>query len=169
MNYKWRPANGLDVQHIVKMAQDHFQVEIDHIFTPEPTTYARNITLAIIQQFYGPLSTLFSVCVDDDNQIKAYLWAGRNERAPWSDDEMIVIKMVHLDLSLNARLRIQLIKDMIQIWENWAKLCNVDIICSTTMRKEQDAFLKIHKKQNYDIRGSYAYKRLSTTQDTLAN
>jgi len=37
------------------------------------------------------------------------------------------------------------------------------------MRKDQDGFLKLHKKAGYDVRGSYAYKKVSTTQATPAD
>jgi hypothetical protein len=29
------------------------------------------------------------------------------------------------------------------------------------MRKDQQSFLKLHEKHGYDVRGSYAYKKLS--------
>lgn len=169
MNYIWRPAVGTDVQSIVNMAQSHFQSEIDNIFVPEPVTYSRNVTLAIVNQFYNPLTCLFSVCVDENNQLLAYTWAVRGERAVWSDDEMIVIRMAHVNLSLSTKLRIRLITDMLLMWEVFASYCSVPIICSTTMRKDQTAFLKLHQKHGYDVRGSYAYKKLSTTQATPAN
>lgn len=169
MNYNWRPAIGTDVDNIVKMAESHFQIEIDNIFVPEPVVYSHNITLAIVNQFYNPLSNLISVCTDENNQLLAYTWACRGEKAPWSDNEMIVIRMAHVDLSLSTKLRIQLIKDMLTMWEVYASYCQVPIICSTTMRKDQSAFLKLHEKFGYDVRGSYALKRISTTQATPAN
>ena len=156
----WRPADGRDVAAIVAMAVGGFQCEIDAIFTPDPVAYSRNVTLAIIRQFYGPSSELFSVAIDEQDRVIAYTWAGRNERAPWSDDEMVVVRMAHVDLTLPTRTRIRLIKDMIGLWEQWALLCQVPIVCSSTVRGDQAAFLRIHAQAGYDVRGSYAYKRL---------
>jgi hypothetical protein len=102
MNYTWRPATGLDVPHIVQMAIDHFQTEIDNIFTPDPVAYSRNITFAVVNQFYSPTTELLSVAVDSANNIVAYTWAKAGERSPWSDDEMIIIKMAHLSLTLSG-------------------------------------------------------------------
>jgi hypothetical protein len=51
---------------------------------------------------------------------------------------------------------------MMRLWEGFAKLAGVPIVCSTTMRNDQGAFLKLHSKNGYDVRGSYAYKKLST-------
>jgi hypothetical protein len=161
LSYKWSFATGLDVQDIVAMAESHFQNEIDLIFTPEPVVYGRNITFATVNQFYSPLSELLSVCRDDTGKLLAYTWAKSNECAAWSDDRMVVIKMAHVDLSLSSKVRIKLIKEMMEQWENFAKFSNTPIICSTTMRKDQEGFLKLHERNGYDIRGSYAYKKIN--------
>lgn len=161
--YIWKPADGTYIEPIVKMAESHFQSEIDTIFQPEPITYSRNISLAIVNQFYLPTTSLVAVCVDDTNKLLAYTWASSTERAPWSDDCMVVIRMAHVDLSVPVKTRIKLVNDMFPIWENFAKLANVPIICSTTMRKDQSGFLKLHERQGYDVRGSYAYKKISIT------
>lgn len=161
MIHNWRPATGNDVAAIVKMAQDHFQQEIDLIFTPDPVAYSRNITLAVVNQFYLPTTELLSVANSDSGQLLAYTWARANERAAWSDDRMVVIRMAHVALDLSARTRIELVTDMMQLWENFARYSQTPIICSTTMRNDQSTFLKLHKRQGYDVRGSYAYKRLN--------
>jgi hypothetical protein len=160
IDYTWQPASGPDVQNIVEMAQNHFEQEIDKIFTPDPIAYSRNMTQAIVQQFYAPMTQLVSVAKTQQNQLIAYTWASRNERACWSDDEMIVVKMAHVDMSMAPRDRIRLVNDMIGIWEAWAQMCGVHIICSTTMRGDQQGFLKLHERAGYDVRGSFAYKRI---------
>lgn len=169
MNYTWSPATGVDVASIVAMAENNFQAEIDTIFNPQPVTYSRNITLAVVNQFYNPLSTLLSVAKDDNSKLLAYTWATSTETSPWSDDKMVVIRMAHVDLQLSPKLRLRLVQDMLKLWETFATYTNVSIICSTTMRKDQSGFLKLHSKNGYDVRGSYAYKKLNTTQATPAN
>lgn len=166
-NYTWNKATGLDVDDIVKMAEQHFQTEIDNIFTPDPVAYSRNITFAVVNQFYLPTTELLTVARDQDNKLLAYTWAHSNERAAWSDDPMLTVRMVHLSLDLSARLRVKLILDMMHQWEEFARFANMPIICSTTMRHDQTAFLKLHQRQGYDIRGSFAYKKLSTEQTGL--
>lgn len=163
MTYTWTPANGTDIADIVKMAETHFQTEIDLIFTPDPVAYSRNITFAVVNQFYLPTTELVSVARDNTGQLRAYTWARRGERACWSDDEMIVVRMAHVDLSLSVRDRIKLVNDMLDIWEHFAVYCGVPIICSTTMRRDQDAFLRLHERRGYDVRGSFAYKKVSAT------
>lgn len=161
LEYSWQPATGTDVPDIVQVSIEDCQREIDTIFTPEPTTFARNITFAIVNQFYLPGSELISVARNTQGALIAYTWAKSGERAAWSDDTMLAIRMAHVDLSLSTRLRFRLITDMMQMWEQFAVSTNCKIISSNTMRKNQDAFLKLHARAGYDVRGSYAYKRLS--------
>jgi|TARA_R110000868_G_C10711571_1_gene749991 hypothetical protein len=152
---------GTDIADIVRLAESHFQTEIDSIFIPEPVVYTRNLTYAVVNQFYGPNSELLSVAHDAAGKMIAYTWAKAGERAPWSDDEMVFVKMAHVGLDLSTKQRVRLIQDMLLLWENFALRIGVKIICSTTMRREQDAFLKLHERAGYDVRGSYCYKKLS--------
>lgn len=162
-DFNWVQGTLNDVEHIVGMAQKHFEQEIDQLFKPEPIVMARNITFAIVNQHYLPGSEIVSVAKDHNGKLLAYTWAKRGERACWSDDEMVVVRMAHVDLSLSPRERIKLINNMMDIWEAYAYSVGVPIVCSTTMRKEQDGFLKLHAKRGYDVRGSFAYKKLNPT------
>lgn len=159
-NFVWGPATGADVNSIVSMAESHFQSEIDTIFNPDPVAYSRNITLAIVNQFYLPTTSLVAVAKQDD-VLLAYTWCTSDERAPWSDDNMTVVRMAHVALSLPVKSRVKLVQDMFTIWENFANIAKTPILCSTTMRKDQDGFLRLHEKHGFDVRGSYAYKKLS--------
>ena len=162
ITYNWALANGADVNEIVALAQQHFESEIDKIFTPEVPVMSRNLIFAVTNQFYLPGSVLVTVCRDaETGHVIAYTWAKSGERGVWSDDPLVSILMAHVDMTLSARLRIRLLKDMMDQWEQYARYCKHNIICSTTMRHDQDAFLKLHKKNGYDVRGSYAYKKLN--------
>jgi hypothetical protein len=167
--YTWSQATGSDVPDIVKLAQQHFESEIDNIFTPDPVAYSRNITFAIVNQFYLPTTELVCVCRDAAGKLIAYTWARGSERAAWSDDNMISVRMAHVDLQQSSRQRIRLITEMMNLWEQFAKYSGTSIICSTTMRGDQTAFLRLHARNGYDVRGSFAYKKIDTTQATPAN
>jgi hypothetical protein len=160
VTHSWQPATGQDVSDIVAMAQGHFEKEIDLIFTPDPITYARNITLAVVNQFYLPMTELLQVARSNSGQLLGYTWARSDERAAWSDDRMVVVRMAHVDLDAPVKTRIKLVNEMIDLWESFAQLAHVPVICSTTMRGDQAGFLRLHQRRGYDVRGSYAYKRL---------
>lgn len=155
----WLPAHGTDVPDIVALTQRHFECEADTIFTTDPTVLAHNVTLAVVDQFYNPHTACLWVARDQD-RLLGYVWAERGQRAVWSADEMVAIKIIHLDLSLSARERVRLIQDMLVIVENWASSIGVPIVCSTTMRGDQEGFLRLHERHGYERRGSICYKRL---------
>jgi len=161
MKYTWHPAGGGDIVPIVTIAQTHFESEIADIFVPDPVAYSRNVATAVINQFYTPGSELITAAKSHDTgAILAYLWTIRNQRAPWSDEEMSMTRMIHLDMSLPARTRVALVKDMIEIQEAWCRAYGIGIVCSTTMRHEQAGFLELHRRAGYSVRGSYCYRRL---------
>jgi hypothetical protein len=160
--WRWRQASGSDTQDIVDMALVDYGKETDKIFKNEPLEYSRNVTLAIVNQFYNPKIELFSVATDvNTGTLLAYTWAKRGERSPWSSEEMVGIRMAHVNQHLSSRNRVFLCAQMIRMWEVWARACEINIICSSTVRSDQQAFLKLHESAGYDIRGSICYKRLN--------
>jgi hypothetical protein len=168
LNYTWNRASGQDIQNIVNLAEQHFSADIDKIFQPNPITYSRHITHAVVNQYYNPNKELLLVTYADD-KLLAYTWAQADHRCNWSDDAMVNVNMASVDMQLNARQRVMLVKDMMKLWEYFAEMAGNDIVCSTTVRYEQDGFLKLHARMGYDIRGSVAYKKLATTKATPAN
>jgi hypothetical protein len=167
MKHNWQRANGNDIADIIQLSDTHFRTEADTIFIPDKVAGSRNLTFAIVNQFYTPSNEILAICRDAEGKLLAYTWAKNNQVTPWSDEKMIVVQMAHLALDLNTRKRVELLTDMLEIWEQFAKDCKTPIICSTTMRREQSAFLKLHAKYGYDVRGSYAYKRIDLEKTTL--
>jgi hypothetical protein len=161
--WRWRPATGPDTEAITAMALSHFGLETDAIFVNDTIEYSRNVLIATVNQFYNPLKELISVATHNETgQILAYTWAMRGQYAPWSTEEMVAVRIAHVNLKLSQRGRIHLLAQMIRMWEVWAKACDIKIICSTTMRGDQTAFMHLHEDAGYSVRGSIAYKRLST-------
>lgn len=164
LTWRWEPAAGTDVVAIKDIAETWFQTEVDGIWVADPIAYMRNVTSAIVNQYYSPGSELILVAKDTvSHAILGYLWVKRAQKALWSDQEMAVVQMVHVDLALGMRDRVKIISEMIVNWETWCYNFGVPIVCSTTMRGEQAGFLRLHEKFGYSVRGSYAYKRLGTT------
>lgn len=160
MTYSWSPATWADSQSIKDLGKSSFLPEVDKIFTPSDYVIDKTISYAILNQIYNPLSELISICKDNNGTILAYTWVVSGQTVAWSADKMTCIKMAHVDLTLPPRLRVRIISDMMNLWEEYAKLANDVIVCSTTMRYDQTSFLKLHEKRGYSVRGSFAYKRL---------
>ena len=161
IQYSWVSPTLHDLQPLRVSTELNCADEITSIWTIDEVAFYRNMTLAIVNQHYGPNNELLQIAKDTQGNIIAYTWARANERMPWSDEQMVVIRMAHVDLNLSPRVRLRLLSDMLQIWEAFARQAGAVIISSCSMRREQDAYLKLHKKHGYEIRGSYAYKKLS--------
>lgn len=160
--WRWSQASGSDTNDIVDMALVDYSKETDLIFKNEPLVYSRNVTLAIVKQFYNPKMELFQVAKDVvTGALLAYTWAERYQYSPWSSEEMICIKIAHVNQNCSQKQRIFMCAQMIRMWEIWARAIEVNIICSSTVRREQTAFLNLHRQAGYDIRGSVCYKRLN--------
>ena len=158
--WRWRAPTGADTQDIVDLALVCFGSETEAFFRNDPVEYGRNIMLATVNQFYNPLCELLMTAYDGD-MLVGYTWARRGERAAWSREEMVSVKMAHVRLDLSDRERITLLAQMIQMWELWAKACKIDVIFSSTIRASQDPFLRLHERAGYTVRGSCAYLRLN--------
>ena len=158
--WRWRAPTGADTQDITDLALVCFGSETDDFFRNDPIEYSRNIMLATVNQFYNPLSELLSVAYDGD-MLLGYTWAVRGQYSAWSKEEMVTIKIAHVRLDLTQRERVTLLAQMIQMWEIWARACKVNIVFSSTIRDSQDAFMRLHARGGYTVRGSCAYKRLS--------
>jgi hypothetical protein len=158
--WNWRRANGTDVPDIVSMAQTSFQSEIDRIFVPDPIAYERNVMRAIVEQFYLPGTELVIVARNPvGEKLLGYAWVLKST-APWSDEAMAAVRMAHVDMKCSPRDRVRLVAEMIMSWELWCVENGIPVICSSTMRGDQQGFLKIHERYGYSVRGSFCYKRL---------
>lgn len=158
--WRWRPPTGADTQDIVDLALVCFGTETEDFFQNDPQEYGRNITHAIVNQFYNPLTELLSVAYSG-NMLMAYTWVQRFQYAPWSREEMAVVKIAHVRQDLTNRERVTLLAQQLQMWEVWAEACKIKIIFSSTIRDSQDPFLRLHAQADYTVRGSCAYKRLN--------
>ena len=156
----WTRATWRDVPDLVNLTQAQFELEADTIFRTDPIVYAHNLTRAVVDQLYDPASAFLWVSRGAGGGVEAYVWAERGQRAVWSRDEMVAIKIVHVDMTLPIRQRVRLCAEMISLWENWTASIGVPIVCSTTMRGDQEGFLKLHERRGYDRRGSICYRRL---------
>jgi len=160
---EWIRAGGNHVNEMVALTKHYYQIEAEDIYTPEPVILSRNLLFAVVNQFYNPNAEYLAIAVLE-NRIVGYLWMVRAIRCPWSDDEMLDWKIAHMDLSLSARLRVQLCNEMIDQSLLFAHHNQIPIICSSTIRNSQDAFLRIHAKRGFTIRGSLAYYKLPQSE-----
>jgi hypothetical protein len=158
MQHTWNLATPADSQDIMDLNL-MVQYEVDTIFNFNPNVLSHHIVTALINQFYSGRSDLVATARDENNRLLAYTWVKTGERSMWSNEEVAVVRMAHVDPNLSVRRRILLLDEMIELWERFAQLHDIPIIHSNTLRKEHTVFLKLHSRAGYTIRGSTAYKR----------
>lgn len=159
--YNWQPARMYHVPDCVALAQQWFETEVNGMFVTDPQVFEYNLSRAVLDQFYDPACCLVRVAVrESDSAVIGYTWATRGDRAVWSAEEMVTVRMAHCDMSLPARTRLEMIKGMMQQWELWCYALRIPVLCSTTMREDQSGFLRLHQQCGYTVRGSIAYKRM---------
>lgn len=160
----WDRATGADIADCVALAQEHFESEITPFQQPSPAHYSRNLTLAVVNQFYAPNEHLFMVARHETgDELMAYTWVERNHRAWWSEDEIAQVNVAHVRQDMSPRTRVRLISQEIDLWEAWAHSSSIPVVCSTTMRSDQATFLKLHEQHGFVVRGSFAYLRVPRT------
>jgi hypothetical protein len=160
MKWNWRLAQFSDIDAIMILCEDNFGFEITGIFTPDHNRFKKHLMLTITEQAFNPLSVQLIVA-EIDGVVVAYSWLTRNNWMTYAPEEVAEVLFCHLSLSLSPRVRINLIKEAIQQWELWSKICRIPVLVSSTIRNDQTAFLRLHERAGFQIRGSMAFKKIT--------
>lgn len=173
---EWTLAHPLhDVDDIVELADSCFGQEADGILKRDRSVFRKNVTLASTLQLFDKGKEFLAVCRGERvvntmmgesavDALLAYCWFDRGGYTTYSNEEISNAKFHHVDLSLPARQRVKLIHEMIDQHILWAHAWGIPVVCSTSIRSEHSAFMKIHKKRGFTVNGSYAWIR---TEDGL--
>lgn len=159
--WSWRVAQESDIEDICDLCVCNFQREIDSFFTPDRLYYAYQLHLAITHQTHLRAKELLIVSRDSStNKLLAYAWLAPHNQVPFTQELVAEAKMAHVDLALSPRTRIKLLYQIIQFWKTWTKACGIKTLISTSIREDQGAFMRLHEKLGFTVRGSFAYIKL---------
>jgi hypothetical protein len=154
-----------DIEDIVWMADTLYGPETDAILTRSPATLRRHATVTATVQLFDKSKEFLAVCRshDDpdhpDGKLLGFCWFDRGGYTTYSTEEISNSKFHFVDLTLSPRLRIRLINEMIDQHILWAGGCGIPVVCSTSIRGDHKAFVKIHEKRGFTVNGSYAWMR----------
>jgi hypothetical protein len=165
--WRWDYAQYPDIEDIYSMAKTHFECEMDPILTINDAAYKYALDISTSHQRHNLALEQLLVCRDKvTNKLMAYSWIGRGHRTSYSNDEMAEGRMAHTDLTLTGTKRIHILVQMLYYWETWARSLNIPVLVSTSIRSEQAAFLRLHERLGFTVRGGIAYKRLTPKEET---
>ena len=168
--WRWRAAMGPDVPVMVDLAVRNYESDATGQTEINPVEGSRNLMSAVVNQMYNPKTDLLTVVErSSDHKILGFTWTVRGVRNPWSTEEMVVPKMMSLELGLSVRTRTALAVQALYLWERWAHVCEIRCISSCTTRRDWRAYMHLHARMGYDVRGSIAVKRLNTITYAVDN
>ena len=166
---EWTLAHPIhDVDDIMDMARDYFLRE-DSIVNKDENIFRKHLTTACTYQLFDKGKEFIAVCRDINNKLLGYCWYDRGGYTTYSIEEITNGKFHHVGLDLSPRLRIRLINEMIDQHILWAQRWGISLVCSTSIRAENDVFMKIHKKRGFTVHGSYAWIRTEKGIQCLIN
>ena len=133
IDMEWNLAHPLsDVEDILAMAKDHFEMEVDGILKTDPQVMRKSVTMVATYQLFDRHREFLAVCRGEELLIEgnhipgdllAYCWFDRGGYTTYSTDEISNAKFHHVDLRLSPRVRVRLINEMIDQHILWANNC----------------------------------------------
>ena len=154
-----------DLDDIVSLADDQYGPETLGILIKSPATLRRHATVTATVQLFDKAKEFLAVCRSVDNpdlpdgKLLGFCWFDRGGYTTYSTEEISNSKFHFVDKNLSPRLRVTLINEMIDQHLLWAANCGIPVVCSTSIRMEHSAFVKIHEKRGFTVNGSYAWIR----------
>lgn len=159
-SWSWTRATHADVPEIVAMAENQFKQEVSSTFTTNQTKLTYHLHQAVLKQTFMQDQEFISVARHKKtNNLLSWNWVARGKFLPYADEEMAVAEFLHLDLHLPIKERVRLIGQTFDQWIAWCELSKVPVLCSTSIRTEQESFMRLHQAYGFATKGSFAYRR----------
>ena len=156
----WTPAQLTDILEMVQLSQRCYQAEVDDLLTPDPARLTARLAHAVIDRNYNPATEIIQISRNSEGQLIAWSWMGRGVGVDYATEECAEAHVVHIDLTLSPRTRIKLINSLLDLWIEWCEILAIPILVSTTIRRDWQAFMRLHERRGFDVRGSHAFKRI---------
>ena len=160
--WTWAVAGHADIEDILDLVAQNYEHEIDGILTASRPRMCYHLHRAILEQTFEPERQLVSIARDKESlKLLAWAWLERGKYTVYAAEEMAVAEFLHVDLTLSARTRITLCAQVLLQWIAACEACNIPVLCSTTIRDDQQAFIRLHDRLGFKVRGSFAYLKVT--------
>ena len=153
---KWQLVNPIrDVDRIINTFEEFYGSE-SGVLTYDENFLRKNLTVAATVQYFDQ-SKEFIAYLEDGNKILGVCWFDRGGYAAYSTKEISNSKFHHIDLDLPTRQRIRILNAMIDQHLLWADNWGIPVVCSTSIRKDYQGFMRVHERRGFTVNGSYAW------------
>ena len=167
---EWSLADPrFDVEEMVELSDSVYGHEADGILKRDRGVFRHRLTVACTEQLFNKGREFIAVCRNDPDcyeeigasmmPLLGFCWFDRGGYATYSNDEISNAKFHHVRLDLSPRKRVLIINEMIDQHILWAHTWGIPVVCSTSIRTDNEAFMKIHRKRGFTVNGSYAWIR----------
>lgn len=158
----WRLATMMDVEDIVRLAEQFYQTEIESVFTPTPALLAFNLRRGILNQTFELSREQIIVAVDRASlELVAWAWCQRGIYMPYAPEEVAEASFAHVRLDMSPRERVRISAQIIQQWILWCHRWCIPVLVSSSIRQEQTTFMRLHEQFGFLTAGSLAFKRIT--------
>ena len=151
----WRAAQLSDIDLMLELTQQHYLVELNSVLTINLTKLAHRLAHSIIDQNFNHTHQIQTVW--QNNRLIAWSWLSRGTSTDYIDEEVAEAHMLHIDLNLRPRHRIQLVNQILDQWIAWCKILKIPVLASTTVRSEWQTFMELHRRRGFVVHGSHAF------------
>jgi len=153
---KWQLVNPIyDVERLITKFKGFYGSE-SGVLGFDEKFLRKNLTVASTVQLFDK-SKEFIAYAEEDGRILGVCWFDRGGYATYSTKEISNSKFHHIDLTLSVRQRIGVLNQMIDQHLLWADNWGIPIVCSTSIRKDYQGFMRVHEKRGFTVNGSYAW------------
>ena len=156
----WRPAQLIDIDAMIELSQHCYELELDNLLTSNPARLACNLAHAVINRNFNSGSQLIQTAWDQERLV-AWTWMGRGAGTDYTDEATAEAHILHVDLTLPASTRVRLINQTLDLWISWCEILNIPLLVSTSIRRDYEAFMRLHERKGFQVRGSHAFKRIN--------
>jgi hypothetical protein len=153
---KWQLVDPIrDVDRIINTFREFYGSE-SGVLTFDEKFLRKNLTVAATVQLFDKSKEFIAYCSDGD-KILGGCWFDRGAYSTYSTREISNSKFHHIDLSLPTRQRIRILNAMIDQHLLWADNWGIPVVCSTSIRKDYEGFMRVHEKRGFTVNGSFAW------------
>jgi hypothetical protein len=164
--WEWSRIGINDINDVVNLSDDYFGKEAWPL-TNDRVYYESQIAKSVVNQHYNSASEMLIGAYHSSGVLAAVAWFDRGATSVYSPLEICNQRLIHVRQDLSARQKIKLIHQSVEQQILWAGNCGIPVCCNTSIREDQDAFMRIIEKLGFEVRGSFAYARTGDLLDRL--
>ena len=153
---KWQLVDPIrDVDRVIGTFRGQYEGE-SGVLGYDEGFIRKNMTVCATVQMFDKGKEYFAY-LEGVDKLLGFCWFDRGGYATYSTKEISHSKFHFIDLTLPIKQRIKILNAMIDQHLLWADTWGIPVVCSTSIRKDFEGFMRVHEKRGFTVNGSYAW------------